>query len=278
MSKTHTRKSNVSKLATGHYAEQQGTEESTAPVGLEPSTANQVTGPTAFDVVEDLSSVGRIVALRSIANGALIAAVFAGHATVVADAAEERDEERVELSRRRMAQQAELASWATVELGTLAQSRFDQPMTLAEALDFASSTAAERQPDDLPQEVLDALGISAEQLKLIDATEKQKAAQRSAALRESIRDRYDDIAAEVQSYLGTSIGDVTNTLNADQHQALLRKVGQKLQARMAQLIGMRARYSAALGEAMLLSADVKVADKALVAFTRANAGELRDAA
>ena len=272
------RKNTVTSLATGHFAESKGSDESSAPVGLEPTTASQVTGPTAFDVVEDLSSVGKIVALRAIANSALIAAVFAAHATVVADAADDRDEEKVDQARQRMAQQAELASWATVELGTLAQSRFDQPMTLGEALDFACSTAAERMPDDLPQEVLDALGISAEQLKLIDATEKQKAAQRSAALRESIRDRYDDIAAEVQSYLGTSIGDVTNTLNADQHQALLRKVGQKLQARMAQLIGMRARYSAALGEAMLLSADVKTADKALVAFTRANAGELRDAA
>ena len=272
------RKNTVTSLATGHFSDRQGAEESTAPVGLEPTTASQVTGPTAFDVIEDLSSVGKIVALRAIANGALIAAVFAAHATVVADAADDRDEEKVDQARRRMAQQAELASWATAELGTLAQSRFDQPMTLGEALDFACSTASERQPDDLPQEVLDALGVSPEQVKLIDAAEKQKAAQRSAALRESVRERREDIAAEVHSYMGTGLGDVINTLDANQHQALLRKVGQKLQARMAQLIGMRARYSAALGEAMLLSADVKTADKALVAFTRANAGELRDAA
>src|SRR5690606_8495610 len=163
-------------------------------------------------------------------------------------------------------------------LGTLAQNAFDKPMTLDEALDFAATTAAERKPEDLPAEVLEALGITAEQLKLIDATEQQKATQRSAKLRESIRELREDIRAEVASFIGTDSSEIVNQLTADQHQALLRKAVQKSQARMQQLIGSRARYSGALGEAMLLAGDIKTLDKALVDFTRANAGELRDAA
>lgn len=277
MSKTHTRPSKITTLSTGHFADAPQADESVALVGNEPSTAAQVTGTTAFDLIESLSSVGQITALRAIGNSAIISAVFAAHDMIVA-ADEDGDEEKQGAARRRMAQQAELASWATDEAATLAQSRFDVPMDLNAALDFACSTAAERQPDELPQEVLDALGITAAQMRLIDASEQKKAAVRSAKLRDSIRDNRDGIAAEVNSYLGTRLGDVVSTLTAEQHLAVLRKVVVKLQARMTQLLGMRARYSGALGEAMLLADDVKTADRAATAFARANAGELRDAA
>lgn len=291
MSKTHTRR-NPNLVAVNDAADRaadaadaklrernhefgtnDGERTSDAPVGLAPSSPRQVSGATVFDVIPNLSSVGQITVLRAIANGALIASVFAAHDMLVTE-----DEERAEAARLRMAQQAELASHAALELGTLAQNAFDKPMTLDEALDFAATTAAERKPEDLPAEVLEALGITAEQLKLIDATEQQKAAQRSAKLRESIRELREDIRTEVASFIGTDSSEIVNQLTADQHQALLRKAVQKSQARMQQLIGSRARYSGALGEAMLLAGDIKTLDKALVDFTRANAGELRDAA
>lgn len=291
MSKTHTRR-NPNLVAVNDAADRaadaadaklrernhefgtnDGERASDAPVGLAPSSPRQVSGATVFDVIPNLSSVGQITVLRAIANGALIASVFAAHDMLVTE-----DEERAEAARLRMAQQAELASHAALELGTLAQNAFDKPMTLDDALDFAATTAAERKPEDLPAEVLEALGITAEQLKLIDATEQQKAAQRSAKLRKSIRELREDIRAEVASFIGTDSSEVVNQLTADQHQALLRKAVQKSQARMQQLIGSRARYSGALGEAMLLASDIKTLDKALVGFTRANAGELRDVA
>ena len=274
MSKTHTiRKNNVTKMSTGHFSDEQGVEEGNAPVGLERTSAAQVSGATVFDVVGDLSSIGQITVLRAVANSAIVVAVFAAHDVLI-----QEDEERVEAARRRMAQNAEVYSYAATELGTLAQSPFDQPMTLEQALDFAVNTAAERKPDELPDEVVEALGLTMEQVKLIDAVEQQKAAKRSSQLRESIRDNRDGIAAELASFVGAHSDDVVNQLDANQHQALLRKAVQKSQARMGQLVGMRSRYSAALGEAMLLSADIKTLDKAFVAFTRANSGELRDVA
>ena len=279
MSKTHTRKSNVTSMSTGHFTDRTGAEESNAPVGLAPTSAAQVSGPTVFDVVADLSSVGQITVLRAIGNSAIIQAVYSAHDALILRASDEPDEERLQAAQQRLARSAQLYSYATTELGTLAQNRFDQAMTLDEAIDFAANSAAERKPDDLPAEVLEALGISAEQLKLIDAVEQQKAAQRAGKLRESIRDNADGIRAEVDSFIGTfSDEGVPEQLTAPQHQALLRKGVEKLQAQMSRLIGMRSRYSAALGEAMLIGSDVNAVDKALVQFTRANAGELRDAA
>ena len=72
--------------------------------------------------------------------------------------------------------------------------------------------------------------------------------------------------------------EVVSRLVADQHRALYEKVAAKLQARMAQLIGMRSRYSGALGEALLLTSDIKDVDKAYVAFVKQNQGEFRAAA
>lgn len=289
MSKTHTiRKNNVTKMSTGHFSDDRAAEDTGAPVGLERTSAAQVSGPTVFDVVSDLSSVGQITVLRAVANSAIVVAVFAAHDWLIYDGPREDNGalsaaqldalERWEQAGVRMGRQAELYSYAATELGTLAQSPFDQPMSLEQALDFAVNTAAERKPDELPDEVVEALGLTHEQVKLIDAVEQQKAAKRSSQLRESIRDNRDGIAAELASFVGAHSEDVVNQLDANQHQALLRKAVQKSQARLGQLVGMRSRYSAALGEAMLLSADVKTLDKAFVAFTRANIGELRDAA
>lgn len=279
MSKTHTRKSNVTQMATGHFSDAPA-EESQALVGMEPSSPSQVTGATVFDVIPTLSSVGQITALRAIANGAIIAAVFAAHDALVYRDPDNvnADEDRAEKAALRMAQQAELYTYAFNELGTLAQNQFDSAMTLPQAIDFACTTAAERKPDELPEEVIQALGLTAEAVRLIDAQEQQKAVQRSTRLRESVREHAEGIAAEVRSFLGTESGAIVDLLTAEQHAGLLRKVTQKAQARMGQLIGSRSRYSGALGEAMLLSADINALDKATVAFVRANVGELRDAA
>lgn len=249
--------------------------EANAPCGNAPSTAEQVSGTTVFDIIPRLSSVGQITALRSIANGAIISAVYAAH-----DAVTVTDEDRELAARVRMAQQAELYSYAAAELQTLASTPYDLPMSIDQAVEFAESSAAAQKPDKLPQEVLDALGIDEAQLAVIDALEQQRAVQRAADLRQSIRDNREAILAEVNSFVDVSgaPNEVVSRLVADQHRALYEKVAAKLQARMAQLIGMRSRYSGALGEALLLTSDIKDVDKAYVTFVKKNQGEFRAAA
>lgn len=183
-------------------------------------------------------------------------------------------------ARVRMAQQAELYSYAAAELQTLASTPYDLPMSIDQAVEFAESSAAAQKPDKLPQEVLDALGIDETQLAVIDALEQQRAVQRATDLRQSIRDNREAILAEVNSFVDVSgaPNEVVSRLVADQHRALYEKVAAKLQARMAQLIGMRSRYSGALGEALLLTSDIKDVDKAYVEFVKKNQGEFRFAA
>ena len=116
--------------------------EANAPCGNAPSTAEQVSGTTVFDIIPRLSSVGQITALRSIANGAIISAVYAAR-----DAVTVTDEDDEFAARVRMAQQAELYSYAAAELQTLASTPYDLPMSIDQAVEFAESSAAAQKPD-----------------------------------------------------------------------------------------------------------------------------------
>lgn len=258
-----------------------------APLGTAASTAAQVSGTTVFDVIDDLSSVGQTTALRSIANGAICAAVFIANEylsydgprgdTGELDGQQLQALERWEALPARMTQQADLYSWAAAKLVVLRTSKYDDPMTLGEAIEFAATSAGlNRQNDELPDEVLEALGISRAQLAMIDADERRRQAARDAALREQVRTNAAEIAGELGSMVDTLHPNdaVLESFNADQHAALFRKVARKLSARMSQLLGMRSRYDAAIADAMLVSADVRSVDKAQVAFLRANEGEL----
>lgn len=273
----------------GHeFAEQQDSD-LTAPLGSAASTAAQVTGATVFDTVDEMSSIGQITALRALANGAICAAVFMANDYLSYDGpkddtgtlsiAELDALARWEALPRRMNQQADLYSWSAARLLVLRASKYDEPMKLGEAIEFAATSAGlNRQGDDLPDEVLEALGLTRAQLAVIDAEERRKQAARDAALREQVRTNSADIAGELGSLIDTLHPNdaVLESFTADQHANLYRKVGRKLSARMSQLLGMRSRYDGALADAMLVSGDVRTLDKAQVAFLRANEGELTE--
>ncbi|HRP74555.1 MAG TPA: hypothetical protein PKZ27_03110 [Rhodocyclaceae bacterium] len=274
------------------HAFSDGTEPKTnALAGLQPSTATQVSGNTLFQTIDDLSSVGQIQVLRALANGALYAAVMQTHTQLVWDGPTEddgtltpQDVKRLEYYEslpRRIMQQCELYAWSADQLKAFAQSQFDLPMTLDTTLDFAMNNARRRDAlgDELPDEVLEALGITRAQLKLIDADEERKQAKKDAELRDSIREVEDDLRAELDPLTKLEPrDDVLETFTAEQHRALFQKAGSKLQARVNQLLAIRKRYDGALGEAMLVSADAKTVDAALVKFIKRNRDELRDAA
>lgn len=276
-------KKNDNKASTGRsitierrdheFAEQRPTLADIAPVGLAPSSPAQVTGATVFDILENLSSVGQVAVLRSLANGAICGAVFAQHQALVDD-----DAARAEAAQQRAYEQAELYTYLRDELGTMASSRWDAAMTLEEALDFASEQARSREMEDLPDEFLEQLGIDRKQLKLIDAQERLRQSQRDAKLRESVRSRRDAVKAELESYIGSDSSGITSSLTAEQHVSLYQKASRALSKRMAQLIAARGRYDGALAEALLISGDIKEIDKAFKHFRKENAGELRDAA
>ena len=259
-------------------------------VGLAPTTGAQVSGTTLFGIIEDLSSPGQIQVLRSLANGALYAAVMHTHTQITWDGPTEDDGtlSQQDIKRlafyedqpRRIMQQVELYAYAADQLEPFAQTDFDRPMTIDTTLDFAMNNARRRDGnDELPEEVLEALGITKAQLKLIDAEEDRKQAAKDAELRDSVREHAADIRAELGDVTRLRpSSDVLDTFTAEQHRAFFVKVGGKLQARVNQLLAIRKRYDGALGEAMLISADAKAVDKALVKFIKRNRDELRDAA
>lgn len=265
--------------------------EGNAPVGLAPSTAPQVSGNTLFQTIDNLSSVGQVQVLRALANGALYAAVMQTHTQLVWDGPTEDDGtlnpqdlkrlEYYESLPHRIMQQCELYAWAADQLKAFAQTDFDLPMTLDTTLDFAMNNARRRDAlgDELPEEVLKALGITRAQLKLIDADEERKQAKKDAELRDSIREVEDDLRAELAPLTKLEPNsDVLETFTAEQHRTFFQKAGSKLQARVNQLLAIRKRYDGALGEAMLISSDAKAVDAALVKFVKRNRDELRDAA
>lgn len=261
-----------------------------APLGLDPSAASQVSGNTIFDEVFNLSSIGQLTVLRSMANSALYSAIMAAHSRVTWDgptddtgalnAAELKRLAYFESLPARINQQRALYEYAAKEASHLSSSEFDAPMDFDTMFDFACTNASQQTAnDDLPDDVLEALGITRAQLKLIDADEQKRQAKRDSDLRASLKEMRSSIAAEVGGLVPDLGNDeVTTSFTAEQHVRLYEKAVKKLQDRMAQLLGIRHRYDGALGDAMLLASDVKTLDKAYVAFRRRNSSELRNAA
>mgnify|MGYP007112196604 CR=1 FL=1 len=261
-----------------------------APAGRGHSTARQVTGPTVFDAIEDLSSVGQITAYRSLANGALCGAVFAINERLTWTGPTEDNGQlgarglvalaRYERLAPRIGQMIDLHNFAALQLAPLiGDSAFDASMTLDEAIDFACNNAGLNQDRDaLPAEVLEALGLSALEVAAIDAEEATKRAAEGVKLRASFRENADAIKAELENQIDLALGsdDVTTSFNAMQHRAMLQKTQRKLATRLKNLVAARNRYSGAISDAMLISADVRALDKAFVHFCRANAGELAE--
>lgn len=260
-----------------------------APLGLDPSAASQVSGNTIFDEVFNLSSIGQLTVLRSMANSALYSAIMAAHTRVSWDGPTEDNGElnAAELKRlayfeslpARINQQRALYEYAAKEAAALSNSEYDAPMDFDTMFDFACTNASQQSVnDDLPDDVLEALGITRAQLKLIDAEEQKRQAKRDSDLRASLKEMRSSIAAEIGGLVPDLGNDeVTTSFTAEQHVRLYEKAIKKLQSRMAQLLGIRHRYDGALGDAMLLANDVKTLDKAYVAFRRRNSSELRDA-
>lgn len=262
-----------------------------APAGRAPSVARQVTGPTVFDVAEDLSSVGQKTVYRSLANGGLCGAVFAYNELLNWDGPTMDNGQlgprglialaRYERLRPRIGQMIDLHNYAALQLAPLVEpgNNFDACMTLDEAIEFACNNAGTQQDQDvLPPEVLAALGLSALDVAAIDAEEAVKRAAEGVKLRASFRENAEAIKAELVNSIDLALGsdDVTTSFNAMQHRNLLAKTQRKLSARMKQLVAARNRYTGAIGDAMLISADVRLIDKAFVQFCRANVGELTD--
>lgn len=279
-----------SRRASGGVAFAPESVESDAPEGQKPSTAEQVSGNTLFDEVFNLSSVGQVQVLRTIANGALYAAIMIAHDQVSWDGPTDDDGalndgeirrlEYFEALPARLAQQTALYEYAAKELLPLAQTQFDRPMTFDDMFDFVSKNASRRNDsDELPDEVLEALGVTRAQLRLIDAEESKKQQAKDADLRASITAHRSNIEREVGPLVPDQGNDeVVSTLTPQQHANLLGKAAKKLQSRIAQLLALRSRYEGALGEAMLISHDAKTLDQAYASFARRNAAELRDAA
>lgn len=260
-----------------------------APAGRANSVARQVSGPTVFDAIEDLSSVGQITSYRSLANGALCGAVFTCNELMGWDGPTFDNGElgarglvalaRYERLRPRIGQLVDLHNYAALQLAPLSDSTYDAPMTLDEAIDFACNNAGTQQDTDrLPNEVLEALGLSAEEVAAIDAADALKRAAEGQKLRQSLRDNAEAIKAELANQIDLALGsdDVVTSFNAMQHRSMLQKTQRKLAARLKQLVAQRNRYTGAIGDAMLISADVRAMDKAFVKFCRANAGELNE--
>ena len=267
-------------------------EEDDAPAGRAPSVARQVTGPTLFDVIEDMSSVGQKTCYRSLANGGLCGAVFATNERLSWDGPTEDNGQlgarglialtRYEQLGPRIGQLLELHNYAALQLAPLSlDSTFDACMTLDEAIEFACNNAGlNRETDKLSPEILAALGISPEELAAIDAEEETRLAIQGQKLRQSCRDNAEAIKAELANQIDIALGsvDVTTSYNASQHRAMFRKTIGKLQSRVKQLIAARNRYTGGLSDAMMLQADVKLADRAYMQFCRVNAGELEESA
>lgn len=242
------------------------------------------TGTDVFTAIEGFSSVGQVTAYRAIANSAICSAVFAANALLETDYAEDPD--AFERLRTLMASKTELYCVARSFCMTLATTKFDEPMTLDDAVEFASTTASRRENSELPDEILEQLGLTRAQLRLIDSAEQAKQQARDKLLREKLRANASGIVAEVQSYLTEderaldedAVNEVIDQLSLQAHHALFQKVSLKLSGQMSRVLGIRDRYEGALGDAMMLSGDIKLLDKAFKVFLRDNAGELRDVA
>lgn len=227
-------------------------------------------GASVFDAIPDMSHVGQVTAYRAIANSAICCAVYNAHAFLKSDT----DDDTAE---RAMAQNVELYDFCVTELETLATSAFDKPLSVEDAVKFVASNAtASPNLGALPDDVLDALDITAEQLKIIDDKAREAQSKRNLKLRESMHELTDAIIQELNSLVGSGTEEVTRQLTAQRHAALFQKVSTKLKAKQMQVLGLRDRYQGALSDAMLIAADIKALDKAYTLFLRRNSSELRD--
>lgn len=238
-------------------------------------------GLTVFDTIPELSLVGQIVAYRSIANSSIVTAIYLAHEMNMLDRAEE---EKFEDLRSKLAQRCELYNYAAKLCLGLTSNQYDAPMTVETAYEFARDSAVAQKNPDLPDEVLEMIGISRTQLRVIDAEEERKQAKLAAELRTSIRDNEQGILAEIASFIPAPGGEETGDfetlmqyLPVQAHANLFEKVAAKLGAQMQRLLAIRSRYSGALADVMLISGDVKTLDKERASFLRQNAGALRDA-
>lgn len=245
----------------------------------------------AFTVIEELSLPGQKVALRAICNSAICGAVFLAHAAVSWDGPTEDDGTLTPSELRQLefyerlphllSQKAELYSVAATRLSPLVLSQYDKQMQLDDAIEFAMNNAGGGQvPTDLPDELLAAMGISREQLKLIDEAEAKRRVAQDRKLRESVRIHEHNIRNELKGLLheADKLGEeeaqaTIDTLDSATHTALFAKVAAKLSAGVAQALAKRDRYDGAIADAMLISADIKVWDKAYRTFLRENAGD-----
>jgi hypothetical protein len=244
-------------------------------------------GPNVFDAIEGMSSVGQITAYRALANGGICGAVFAMNDCITLEKdGKDQDIDKAKEARQRAVQQVEMYLYANDQLNTLAMTDFDKAMDLEAALDFASKNAsAQRELTELPDEVLKMLGIARTDLAAIDAIEQRKQAKRDADLRASLRDNERQLRAELEGLVdlgyekdGNGQALFVDQLNAQQYLGLFSKLSKKLSAKMRQVLGVRDRYDGAIGDAMLLSADIRELDKQYIAFARRNKGETREQA
>lgn len=235
----------------------------------------------AFAVIEDLSLPGQKVALRAIANSAICGLVFLAHTFTSWDGPTHDDGELAPADIKRLefferlphliSQKAELYTVAAMRLAPLAMSMFDKPMSLDDALDFAANAAASQMPGDLPDELLEQLGISRAQLKLIDEAEHKRRVQQDVKLRESVRVNLAAIRHEVEHHLNRAGDDeqaVIDALDTATHAALFGKVAAKLSRGLTDALAKRDRYDGALADAMLISGDIRFWDKAQRRFLK----------
>lgn len=278
MSKTHRKPSalaNATSEGLNSFGPVTKDDESTSTVASE-----AYLGLTAFDSIPDLSIPGQIVAYRAIANSSIIIAVYLAHELVTG---EREDEEKFAQIRERLGQRCELYTHAAGQCSMLASTQYDLPMTLEMAYEFARDSAASPQNPDLPDEMLEMLGISRSQLAVIDAEERRKQVARDIEMRASIRENEQGILAEISSLLPAPGGENTTDVDAlmqhlpaDVHASLFEKVGAKLGAQIQRLLAIRGRYTGALADSMLIAGDVRDWDKARGSFLRQNAGALRE--
>lgn len=227
-------------------------------------------GPNVFDAISSMSHVGQVTAYRAIGNSAICCAVYNCFNFLDSDCDDE-------IAEQLMRQNVELYDFCGTELETLAATKFDRPLTVEDAVKFiASNATASLNLDTLPNDVLEALDITPEQLKLIDAKAKEAQAKRNIKLRESMSQKADAITKELNATVGSGTEHVVDQLTAQRHANLFQKVSIKLKAKQMQVLGVRDRYQGALSDAMLLSNDIRELDKAYVNFLRRNAGDLRD--
>lgn len=250
--------------------------------------ANNNLGNDVFTAIENLSVVGQVTGYRALANSAVCGAVFLSNTLLSWDGptddtgeltpTELRQLEFYQSLPQRICAKAELYDVACDRLLGVAQSDFDKPMSLEDAIDFAATQSTAQVPAELPQEILEALGITKAQLALIDSQETQRRQAEVKKLRASVQINRAGIASQVGSYLSTahSEQDVIAQIDVDTMGGLYQKVSQKLSGGIGRALAKRDRYENALGDAMMLSRDLPTLDASYKAFLKETRGASRD--